>query len=119
MMPGPKPTTVDEYLSTVSPEKRAALEKLRRTIHSAAPKAEECISYGIPTFKLGGTLLVSFGAATKHCSLYAGALPIRLHRRELAAYDTSKGTIRFRPDKPIPTTLVRKLIKTRIAERGD
>src|SRR6516165_3550689 len=113
MRSGLKPTTIDEYLSTVSPEKRAALEKLRRTIHSAAPKAEECISYGVPTFRVNGKMLVSFGAAAKHCSLYAGALPVRVRRSKLAAYDTSKGTIRFQPDKPIPASLVRELIKLR------
>ncbi len=118
MKTGPKPTTVDEYLATVSPDKRAALEKLRRTIRSTLPSAEECISYGIPTFRVNGKMLVSFGAATKHVALYAGALPIRVHRRELADYETSKGTIRFQPDKPMPAMLVRKLIKARLAERG-
>jgi uncharacterized protein YdhG (YjbR/CyaY superfamily) len=110
--------SVDDYLASVSPEQRAALERLRRTIRSAAPKAEECISYGIPTFRVGGRMLVSFGAASKHCSLYAGAHPIKVHRRELADYSLSKGTIRFQPDKPIPAALVRKLIKTRLAERS-
>jgi len=119
MKPGSKPTNIDDYLSAVTPEKRVALEKLRRTIRSAVPRAEECISYGIPTFKVGGKMLVSFGASVKHCSLYAGALPIRVRRRELAAFDTSKGTIRFQPDKPIPASLVRKLIKDRLAERAD
>ena len=118
MKPKVQPRTVDDYLASVNPEHRAALERLRRTIRSAAPKAEECISYGIPTFRLGGRMLVSFGAASNHCSLYAGAHPIKVHRRELAAYSLSKGTIRFQPDQPIPATLVRKLIKTRLAERS-
>jgi len=113
-----RPTSIDEYLASVEPEKRAALERLRRTIRAAAPKAEECISYGIPTFRIDGKVLVSFGAAAKHCSLFAGALPIKVHRRELAAFSLSKGTIRFQPDDPIPATLVRKLIKTRLAERA-
>jgi uncharacterized protein YdhG (YjbR/CyaY superfamily) len=118
MKAGPKPETIDDYLASVSPEKRAALQRLRRTIGSAAPKAEECISYGIPTFRIGGRMLVSFGAASKHCSLYAGTHPIKVHRRELADYSLGKGTIRFRADRPIPATLVRKLIKTRLAERS-
>jgi uncharacterized protein YdhG (YjbR/CyaY superfamily) len=113
-----KPHTIAEYLATLSREKRAALERLRRTIRAAAPKAQECISYGIPAFRLGGTLLVAFGAAKKHCSFYAGAHPIKAHERELEAYDTSKGTIRFQAAEPLPANLVRKLIKTRIAERG-
>lgn len=62
-----KPQTIDDYLAPLSSEKRAALEKLRRDIKSAAPKAEECISYDIPGFPLGGKLLVSFGAGANHC----------------------------------------------------
>ena len=111
-----RPQTIDEYLAPLSGEKRAALEKLRAAIRSAAPGAEECISYGIPAFRLGGRLLVAFGAAAKHCSFYPGAHPLKAHRDELEAYDTSKGTIRFRADSPLPAALVRKLVKTRIAE---
>src|SRR5258706_7541657 len=104
-----KPRTVDEYLAPVSNDKRAALEKLRKTIRSAAPAAEECISYGIPAFRLAGRILVAFGAAAKHCALYAGALPLEAHKKELEAYDTSKGTIRFQTERPLPATLVRQL----------
>jgi uncharacterized protein YdhG (YjbR/CyaY superfamily) len=111
-----KPQTIDEYLAPLSNEKRAALEKVRRAIKSAAPKAEECISYGIPGFRLGGRLLVSFGAAEKHCAFYPGAHPVKAHQNLLKPYDTSKGTIRFPADSPLPATLVRKLVKTRIAE---
>ena len=108
--------TIDEYLAALTPEKRATLQKLRRAIKAAAPKAEECIAYGIPTFRLGGRMLVSFGAARNHCALYAGALPVRVCKKELKAYDASTGTIRFPPDAPLPATLVRKLVKARIAE---
>ena len=111
-----KPKTVEEYLSSVDDEKRTALEKLRLTIKSAAPRAEECISYDIPGFRLNGRLLVSYGVGKNHCAFYPGAHPIAKHRDELAAYSTSKGTIRFSPDSPLPATLVRKLVKTRIAE---
>ena len=111
-----KPQTIDEYLAPLSNEQRAALEKLRRLIKSAAPKAEECISYGVPAFRLGGRMLVAFGAAVKHCAFYPGAHPVKAHKDELKAYDTSKGTIRFQADSPLPATLVRKLLKTRIAE---
>src|SRR6267142_2818479 len=111
-----KPKTIDEYLAPLSKEKRAALEKLRRAIKSAAPKAEECISYQLPAFRLGGRLLVAFGAAANHCAFYPGAHPVQAHKNELKAYDTSKGTIRFQADSPLPATLVRKLVKTRIAE---
>ena len=110
--------TVREYLASLSVDKRAALQKLRRAIKAAAPKAEECISYGIPAFRLDGKMLVWFGAATNHCSFYPGAFPIHALKSELTAYRISKGTIRFTPDRPLPEALVRKLVKARIAERS-
>lgn len=111
-----KVSTIDEYLDGLSADKRAALEKLRRTIRAAAPKAEECISYSLPAFRLNG-VLVAFGASTNHCSFYPmSPATLEAHRRELEGYETSKGTIRFGPDKPLPATLVRKLVKARIAE---
>jgi uncharacterized protein YdhG (YjbR/CyaY superfamily) len=109
--------TVDGYLRTLSADKRAALQKLRRAIHAAAPRAEECISYQIPAFRLDGRMLVWFGAASQHCSFFPGAYPIAALKQDLKAYKTSKGTIRFQPDKPLPAALVRKLIKARLAER--
>ena len=111
-----QPGTIDAYLAGVKADQRAALEKLRQAIHAVAPRAEECISYGIPGFRLGGKLLVSFGAAEKHCAFYPGAHPVKAHQDELKAYDTSKGTIRFPANSSLPATLVRKLVKTRIAE---
>lgn len=111
-----KPQTIDEYLAALSDEKRTALEKLRRDIQSAAPEAEECISYQIPGFRQNGRLLVTFGAAAKHCAFYPGAHPIETHRDELSGYVTSKGTIRFAPESPLPSLLVRKIVETRIAE---
>ncbi|HZE62405.1 MAG TPA: DUF1801 domain-containing protein [Pyrinomonadaceae bacterium] len=112
------PETIDEYLAPLSDDKRAALEKLRKAVKSAAPKAEECISYQMPGFRLNGRLLVSFGAAAKHCAFYPGAHPVKAHQDELKSYDTSKGTIRFPTDRPLPAALVRMLVKTRIAEYG-
>jgi uncharacterized protein YdhG (YjbR/CyaY superfamily) len=113
-----KPQTIDEYLAPLSAEQRTALAKLRKAIRSAAPKAEECISYDIPTFRLNGKMLVWFSAAAKHCSFHVGALPLRVHEDELNAYGLGKGSIRFSPDKPLPVALVRKLVKTRVAERA-
>jgi len=112
-----KPATIDGYLAGVSPDKRAALEKLRKTIKSAAPKAEECISYQIPAFRLEGKLLVGFCAATKHCSFFPmSSSMIAAHIDELGDYETSKGTIRFQADKPLSAAFVRKIVKARIAE---
>ena len=100
-------------------DKRAALEKHRKIIKAAAPKAEECISYRLPTFRLHGRLLVAFGAAARHCALYPmSAATVAAHADELEDYDTSKGTIRFQPDHPLPTALVRRLLKARIAENA-
>ena len=113
-----KPRTIDEYLATLSVGKRAALQKLRRAIKSAAPEAEECISYQIPAFRFRGRILVWFGAATNHCSFYPGAHPIKVLEDELEGYETSKGTIRFPEDASLPATLVRKLVKARIAEQA-
>ena len=109
-----KPETIDEYLASLSEDKRAALEILRRNIHAAAPDAEECISYQIPGFRLNGKYLVGFGAGANHCAFYPGRV-IDAHKDELKKYDTSKGTIRFPPAKPLPAALVRKLVKERIA----
>ena len=111
-----KPETVDEYLGQLSADKRATLQKLRKAIHAAAPGAEECISYQLPTIRWRGRSLVSFGAAANHCALYPGAYPLRVCKADVAEYDTSKGTLRFPIDEPLPATLVRKLIKARIAE---
>ncbi|MEK6261770.1 MAG: DUF1801 domain-containing protein [Planctomycetota bacterium] len=113
-----KPKTIDEYLATVSEDRRAALEKLRQTIRAAAPKAEECISYGLAAFRQNG-MLVGFGATAKHCAFYLmSGSTVEAHQDELKGYDTSKGTIRFPADKPLPAALVRKLVKARIAENG-
>ena len=114
----PKPKTIDDYLAPLRSEKRVALENLRTAIQSASPKAQECISYGIPAFRIDGRLLVAFGAAANHCAFYPGAYPITAHRGELEAYDTSKGTIRFQARSPLPAKLVRKLVKARIAEHA-
>jgi uncharacterized protein YdhG (YjbR/CyaY superfamily) len=113
-MPTRSPRTIDEYLERVAEDKRAALEKLRKAIRAAAPAAEECISYSLPAFRLDGRYLVAFGAATRHCAFYPGSV-VQDHEDELRGYDVSKGTIRFPADRPLPATLVRKLVKARIA----
>lgn len=114
----PKPTTIDEYLAALPAEQRAALEKVRRAIRTAAPKAEECLSYSVPAFRQDG-VLVAFGAAAKHCAFYPmSSATIAAHARDLADYDTSKGTIRFSADKPLPVALVKRLVKARLAEKA-
>lgn len=110
---------IDEYLAALPEDKRIALERLRALIRKAVPKAEECLSYRLPTFRLDGRPLVAFGATAKHCGFYPlSGTAVAAHRELLEAYDTSKGCIRFQPDKPLPAALVRKLIKYRIAENA-
>jgi uncharacterized protein YdhG (YjbR/CyaY superfamily) len=111
------PQTIDEYLATVRDDQRAALEALRETIRAVVPGVEECISYRVPTFRLHGRPLVAFGATAKHCALYLmSSSTVAAHQDELTGYDTSKGTVRYQPDKPLPDALVRKLVEARIAE---
>lgn len=106
---------VDEYLAGVPKEARATLEKLRKTIKAAAPMASEVISYRMPMYKQHG-MVVGFAAFKDHCSIFPGSAVMDAHKDELKRYDTSKGTIRFAVDKPLPATLVKKLVKARIAE---
>jgi uncharacterized protein YdhG (YjbR/CyaY superfamily) len=114
-----KPKTIDEYLAGVDADHRDALQKLRATIHTVAPRAEECISYGIPAFRLNGRSLVFFGAWANHCAFYPGnSNTLKKFRNEVKNFQTSKGTLRFSPDKPMPVALVKKLLKTRIAENN-
>ena len=111
-----KPKTIDEYLAALNGEQRRALEKLRKTIKATAPKAEESISYGLAAFRQNG-MLVGFGATPNHCAFYLmSGTTLKSFKDELKAYDLSKGTIRFDPKKPLPVSLVRKLVKARLAE---
>src|SRR5712671_4473279 len=111
-----KPKTIDEYLSLLSDDKRLALQKLRKIIRSTAPKAEECISYQICAFRQNG-MLVGFGASASHCAFYLmTGTTVEAHKDDLKDYDTSKGTIRFQADHPLPAALVLSLVKARVAE---
>ena len=112
-----RPSTVDEYLAGVSADQRVVLEKLRQTIRKAVPKAEECISYGLAAFRLSGRPLVAFGAAKQHCAFYPmSSSTLKDFRAELEDFETSKGTVRFSTARPLPVSLVKKLVKARIAE---
>jgi len=108
---------VDKYLAAVSEPSRSTLNRIRAAIRSTVPpEASEGISYGIPVFKYKGAL-VWFAAFSKHCSFFPGSLAvIAAFKSELKDYQTSKGTIRFPADKPLSPTLVKKLVKARIAE---
>jgi uncharacterized protein YdhG (YjbR/CyaY superfamily) len=112
-----KATSIDEYLDSVKGERRRALDKLRKTIRAVVPKAEECISYGIPAFRLDGRIVAGFSATAKGCSYFpfSGSVLSSL-AGDLEGYGRTKGSLHFDPADPLPTTLVRKLLKSRIAE---
>jgi uncharacterized protein YdhG (YjbR/CyaY superfamily) len=114
---GRKPATIDEYLAMLGSEQRAALQRLREIVLETIPEAEECLSYGVPSFRLQGRFLLAFGATPKHCAFYPGAV-VDAHKEELEGYSTSKGTIRFQPDSPLPRTLVRKLVRAQVERRA-
>lgn len=111
------PQTVDDYLAALSADKRSALEKLRKEIRMAAPKAEECMSYGMPGFRLKGKLLASYAASARHCAFCPGSI-VQQFKTELKDYDTGKGTIRYSTDNPLPTALVREIVKARIKQHA-
>jgi len=110
------PKNTDEYIAMVPEPARTTLKKVRAVIQSVVPRgATEIISYGMPAFKHNG-VLVWFAAFSDHCSLFPTASVIEAFKKELKGYTTSKGTIQFAVDKPLPTTLVKKLVKARIAQ---
>lgn len=110
------PRDIDDYLARVPDEARATLEKLRKVIRAAAPRATETISYQIPTFKHHGPL-VAFAAFPNHCGFYVMSPAVmKAHKDELEPYDTATATIRFPIGESLPTALVKKLVKARIAE---
>lgn len=112
-----KPTTIDEYLATVNREQRVALDQLRKTIRAIVPRAEECISYKIPAFRLDGRIVAGFAAFTTGCSYFPfSGSTLGTLAAELKDYEKTKSSLHFDPAEPLPAALVRKLIKARIAE---
>ena len=107
---------VTAYLDALAPEQRTALLQLREIIVGAAPQAAETIAYGVPAFKLDGPL-VSYGAGKAHCAFYVQSPAVLQQMAALVpGFDTSTGTIRFKPDAPLPAALVQQVVAARIAE---
>ncbi len=112
-----KPKSVEAYFASLGPEPRAALQKLRETIAAAAPEAEEGIAWSMPAFKLGGHGLVGYAAFKGHYSLFPmSSRAVEAHREELGTHVTGKGTISFEYGRPLPVRLVKKVVRTRLAE---
>lgn len=115
-----KAATVAEYLRAIPAKQRAALQKVRKAIHAAAPGSVEAISYGMPAFKHQGRMLIYLAAFKQHNSVFPATRGfVAAHRKELEGYYTSgKGTLRFDAEKPLPAALLKKLVKWRIKENA-
>lgn len=109
------PASVDAYIAGFKPEVRAVLRKIRATIRKAAPEAKEKISWGMPAYSLDG-MLTFFAAFKDHVSLFPGPSGLEKFKKELAAYGTSKGTVRFPLGTPVPYGLIARIVKFRAKE---
>ena len=107
--------TIDEYIAVFPKNIQGILQKIRQTIREAAPEAEEGINYQIPAFKLKGNL-VHFAAFKNHIGFYPNPSAIEVFKKDLAAYEVTKGTIKFPIEKPIPFDLVKKIVVFRVSE---
>ena len=117
MAAGRKATPIDDYLRSVPEDRRSALEDLRAKIRSVVPDAEECVSYGMPAFRLRGGVVAGFQATKKGCSYYPfSGSTLATVARFVGAYDQTKSALHFPPGEPLPLTLVRRLIKARMSE---
>src|SRR5688572_13688358 len=110
-----QPVTIDDYIAGFPRDVQAILQKIRRTIKTAAPDAAEAIKYGLPTFVLHGNL-VHFGAFQKHIGLYPTPSGIAAFRKDLAPYTNAKGSVQFPLDKPMPFALIKKIVDFRVKE---
>jgi uncharacterized protein YdhG (YjbR/CyaY superfamily) len=113
------PQEIDSYLATLDEPKRSTLEALRESILELLPQAEQCISYGVPAFKVNGKAVAGFAAFKDHLSYvpHSGSVLATL-QEDTAPYETSKGSLKFAVDKPLPKRLVKKLVSARMRELG-
>jgi len=118
-MPAQKPKTVDGYIRSFPKDVQSILQKVRKTIKSAAPKAEEVISYQIPTFKLNGQYLIYFAGFKHHIGLYPASSEMIKKIPKLALYRVSKGTLKFMLDEPMPYHLIKKVIQFKVKENKE
>jgi uncharacterized protein YdhG (YjbR/CyaY superfamily) len=111
-----KPATVADYFANLTPDKRAGLEKIRRALKALLPKAEECISYGVPALRHPDGVVVYYAAMKTHLSFFPTSYPIEACAEDLKGYATSRGTIRFPIAKPLPAPLLKKLVRARLEQ---
>jgi uncharacterized protein YdhG (YjbR/CyaY superfamily) len=112
-----KPEDVDQYLAALPEDRRAMLEKLRRLIKAAAPRATESLSWGMPFYKYSGKQLVAFAMWKNHIGLYPlSSSFLDAYKDELKDYETSRGTVRLPLGRPLAVALIEKLVKARVAE---
>jgi uncharacterized protein YdhG (YjbR/CyaY superfamily) len=107
--------TIDEYIATFPKDVRILLEAMRKAIRLSAPGAEETISYQMPTFRLNGNL-VYFAAFKNHIGFYPTSSAVEAFKKELSPFETSRGTIKFPLDRPIPIALVKRIVKYRVKQ---
>ena len=110
------PNAFDEFISNYPQDVQTILQKIRALIQKSAPGAEETIGYGIPTFKLNGKNLVHFSAFKEHIGFYPTPTGIEKFKKELSAYEGAKGSVKFPLNKPIPYTLITKIVQFRVKE---
>lgn len=108
--------TVEEYIAALPAGTKSAVKELRQTIKKQVPKAEEVISYNIPAFKLEGAKLIWYAGWKEHISLYPRSRTMEAAIKELSAYEGEKGTIKFPLDKPLPVSLIKKIVQFKIKE---
>jgi uncharacterized protein YdhG (YjbR/CyaY superfamily) len=112
-----KPATVDEYIAGFPDDVQKILRRIRATVRKVAPKAQETISYRVPTFKLNGSPLIYFAAFKSHIGLYPVTPDVKDHFRELSKYKGGKGTVQFPLDEPVPYDLVGRIVRFRMRKR--
>ncbi len=112
-----KAKDIDAYIAAAPANARRTLQRLRETIHKAAPRAQECISYGMPAFR-DGRVLVYFSLWKRHIGLYPTSSGIAAFKKELTGYKSSKGAVQFPLDEPLPVALITKIVRFRVRENA-
>lgn len=109
-------SVVDEYLAKLDPAQQKELGRVREIVRQAVPDADEVITYGIPGFKYKGKYLFAYAGFKNHMSVFPGATPVASTKAKLKGYKTSKGTVQFTLDKPLPETVIKEMLATRVQE---